>query len=505
MIKNWLASSAAVTALLIVRAAAAQPQYTAQSNTPQWLTDRRYTEGIGIRTGDLELHPGVGGEVGYDSNWFYRSTQPGVANGAPLAPVIPALTFQVTPSLYLSTMTAQRMEGGHAEPPTLAFRGGINATIFGLVGISSDPVAKITSNDINRIDATGSADARLDILPGRPVGGAVGVTYGRVVFPNAVNGVPDFSFSHDDISANAELAIQPGSGTLDWHFGYQFATSLFERDIAKGFTNYTHQAFVRGRWRFRPRTALVYDATLGWNLYAFPGNASNLGLVESTPVRTRIGLTGLITDRFALLAMIGWGASFVSNPVPQMQQYDSLIANAELKWFLAASPGISKATELGLTLSSIAVGYTRDFQGSYLANFDGVDRGYLRFNYFFAGRAVVGIEAGVAAIEYPHLYWLNGQGRGVLLHDSDNATAVAPARGVGFTDVRADAAVFGEYRFSDTLGLNSTFRYGQNFSNARVEIAQPGPPPSVPPPGTIQYFGMAWQRFEVLLGFRWFM
>jgi len=41
-----------------------------------------------------------------------------------------------------------------------------------------------------------------------------------------------------------------------------------------------------------------------------------------------------------------------------------LIANGEVKWYLAASPGIARATDLGLTLSSIALGYTRDFQNS---------------------------------------------------------------------------------------------------------------------------------------------
>src|SRR5436190_14311003 len=53
-----------------------------------WLADRRYTEGTGIRAGDLELHPGIGGEIGYDSNWFLRSHKEGptIANGAPALP-----------------------------------------------------------------------------------------------------------------------------------------------------------------------------------------------------------------------------------------------------------------------------------------------------------------------------------------------------------------------------------------------------------------------------------
>lgn len=61
-----------------------------------WLKDRRYQEGAGIRAGNLELHPGVGGEIGYDSNWFLRTSKEGpqFINGAP---------------------TARRIEGGVSE------------------------------------------------------------------------------------------------------------------------------------------------------------------------------------------------------------------------------------------------------------------------------------------------------------------------------------------------------------------------------------------------------
>jgi len=44
----------------------------AQAQQP-WLADRKYGEGIGVRVGNLELHPGIAGEVGYDSNYFLRA------------------------------------------------------------------------------------------------------------------------------------------------------------------------------------------------------------------------------------------------------------------------------------------------------------------------------------------------------------------------------------------------------------------------------------------------
>src|SRR5579872_5350549 len=110
MTTRGLAPSAVAVALLVSRAASAQTLLS-QPDSPQWLKDRRYAEGIGVRAGDLEVHPGIAGEGGYDSNWFLRSDKQNVANGPPTAPVIPALEFRITPSLYLSTISAQRREG----------------------------------------------------------------------------------------------------------------------------------------------------------------------------------------------------------------------------------------------------------------------------------------------------------------------------------------------------------------------------------------------------------
>jgi hypothetical protein len=229
---------------------------------------------------------------------------------------------------------------------------------------------------------------------------------------------------------------------------------------------------------------LIYDATIGFVSYTNPNEALAAGLVSSTPVRARIGFNGLITDRFAATALVGWGASFYSDTLAAQPQYDSVIGQAELKWFLSASPGVAAASDLGLALSSIAVGYTRDFANSYLGNFYGTDRGYLKFSYFFAGRAIVTLEGGVGAIEYPTIIWGNqgGMQDGQVRHSA-------------FTDIRADATLFSEYRFSDTFGLNGTLRYTANFSNADIPDTEGGP----------GFYDMSWKRFEAYIGVRWFM
>ena len=92
-----LAATSAVLALSSV-AAAQQP----------WLTDNRYGEGIGIRTGNFELHPSIAAEFGYDTNYFQRAgEEPNPPNEVPSeTPVEDAFRLRVTPSLTLSTLRA---------------------------------------------------------------------------------------------------------------------------------------------------------------------------------------------------------------------------------------------------------------------------------------------------------------------------------------------------------------------------------------------------------------
>jgi hypothetical protein len=499
MTKRFLiASAVAVGTLLTTGIAGAQAQLVAQPDSPQWLKDRQYTEGAGIRAGDIELHPGIAAEAGYDSNWFYRSDNNGYANGAPNAPIVPAMVFRVTPSLYLSTISPQRrQEDVVATPPSVAFRAGVNATyreFVGLANTSAPPGSTGNNpNDISRQrNVGGAADMRLDIAPERPLGGAIFASYSRVVQPTIVTADPNLSFNRDEVNAGAEIIVQPGGGTLDWHFGYQFHDTIYETSEGQGFDNILNQAYTRGRWRFTPRTAFVYDGQIGFVSYVNSSQAQSLGLINQAPVRARLGLNGLISDRFAVLAVAGWGATFLDNPAGfgDQPQYDSVIGQAELKWYLSAGPGVASPTDVGLALSSLALGYTRDFQQSLLGNYYGSDRGYLRFSYFFAGRALLTIDGGVAAVEYPTILWGQPLPLGVPANNNVRQNA--------FTDIRPDATVFGEYRFTDAFAINATFRYTSNLSN--VALASVGGAQT-----TASQTSMEWSRIEAFLGLRYFL
>src|SRR5688572_32155785 len=67
---------------------------TAVAQSQPWLGDRRFGGGMGLRAGDFELHPGIAGEVGFDSN-FYQASGRVTPDGA--AAVIPEQFQPVQP------------------------------------------------------------------------------------------------------------------------------------------------------------------------------------------------------------------------------------------------------------------------------------------------------------------------------------------------------------------------------------------------------------------------
>jgi hypothetical protein len=420
-----------------------------------WLKDRRYTEGIGIRAGNFELHPGVGAEFGYDSNYLLRGSREQPAG---------SLHLKVIPSFSISTLSPQRrgVTPG-APPPTVEFRGGINGTYNEFIPVTGTQPAKDLLQDQRNI--TGALDLSLSILPGRPWSGTL---YGDVA-RNAVPSSQGVAGSYDNVSARAggELAWAPGGGLFEWRLGYSFLGKFFEEQST--LTNLTNEVSTRGRWRFLPRTAMLYDARLGFIDYTNGKNKTG-----SHPLRARIGMNGLVTHSVGILAMVGWGSSFYT-PSPQ-EDFDSVIGQAEVRWYLTPNPSNDPAAAT-LSLSSLAAGFTRDFVDSYIGTYYASNRGYASFSYFFGGKFLLVAEGGAAAIQYPNV-----------------TLPVNIAPHAAWTDVRIDASLFGEYRFKDAFGVNLSGRYDGNVSNTVLSLKGGSSPDE-----------LAYNRFQVYLGVRWFM
>jgi hypothetical protein len=450
---------AAVPLLLSVSA-------SAYGQDQPWLADRRYTEGMGYRVGNFELHPGLAVEFGYDSNFFLRASE-GDAQGDPVG----SLRLRVTPSFSFSTLGPQRRGVTQNEaPPTIDFSGGISATYNEFIPISGPAEGKEKMWDQRNVG--GLLDLRLNVLPGRPWSGSFFASVGRLIQPSQEGYVGE-GFNRLTPNAGAELVWNPNSGLLDWRLGYIFNSTIFESASFTNLTNVYHTLQTRGRWRFLPRSALLFDARFGFVQYLGDGEKT-----DSHPLRVQLGYNGLITPNLGALLMAGWGASFY-NPTPQesdatVQDFDSVIGQAEVRYFLtpARSSDPDAATT---TLSSVSVGFLRDFFDAYLGSYTERDRGYLKLTYFFGGRFVVIVDAGA----------------GALVNPSINTNTVSTT---AWTDIRVDASGFAEYRFKDAFGINTTLRYGTRISDKTLAV-----------PGSTIPDNLQWQQFEAYLGARWLM
>jgi hypothetical protein len=420
--------------------------------------------------GDFELHPGASAEFGYDSNYLRVSGLDGT-------PVLGALRLRLTPSFSFSTLTAQRRETAPStSQPSVEFRGGVSLTYNEFIPVSGTDAQKSSISNLRNVGA--NVDMMLHILPGRPWSGQLNASYARILTASADGGASSFNsqgtLNRDVPIGGAELIWAPGSGLLDWRLGYQFQGTLFEDSSVGNLTNLSNQIETRGRWRFLPRTSLVYDAKFGFISYPSPTTNSNNNKVGSHPMRALIGINGLFTSSFAVLAMVGWGASFYqATNGAQTQNFDSAIGQAELKWFITPNPSTDPAAAT-VALSSISVGFLRDFYDSYIGNYFERDRGYLSLSYFYGGKFLLVLDGGAGPVIYPPMPNLKVTGT--------------------TTNIRIDTSLFAEYRFKDAFGLNATVRYNDNID----------------PNGTVITNGAAqshlsFREIEAYLGLRWLM
>jgi hypothetical protein len=444
----------------------------------EFLHDPRVGQGGGVRAGTIEIHPGLAAEVGYDSNYFGRSDKsgPDVINGSPTNPQVDTGMLRVTPSISMQvTPVEKKTSEGTPRSAPYAIQAGVSGTYREFFNPA-------LTNQRN-VGVTGQLG--LAIFPGHEWSGALSGMFTRSVQPTIL-GNPDSSYNNDLIVGVADLAAQPRLGTLSVHAGYMLTGMLFEQSVGSPYNNLVNTGYVRGRWRFLPRTSFLFDGAVSSQNYSDPA-AAGFVLHSSTPIRVRVGLEALLTPVLQVSGMIGYGTTLTnadSSADNTVQNYDSVVGNVELRFSPGGPPGMIPGQKASLLVTTVSVGYNRDYQTSLMGGFIGIDRGYLKADYFFGGSFLITLSGGVGAVEHPNLYFSpsNGASQGVLMANA-------------YTDVMADATVFAEYRLLPTVGINGTVTYAETFSDTQLPVA----------PSSTQYYDMNVRRVTAFFGARWFM
>lgn len=436
---------AALAALLA--AFAARPS---SASAQGWLENLQDAEGPGIRLGDFELHPGVGVEVGWDSNVFYSDQDP-TASGI----------LRITPHMILSTLGEDREgEGDRAgTPPPVRFRTGIFASYY----------EYFEPNAPDNLGVGGDID--LTINPERPFSFDLGGTYRRSIEPFTEFGPPGNEFGRHSGNVNATARLQTTGGALTGSLGYRLGFDLFEGEQFQYTNNVRHSPTAEFAWKFLPQSALIYDANYTYtdffNTGASPEGASRL--VDSSMYRTRVGFNGFLTRTFSITAMAGYAATFFNGDT-LFDESDTFVAKLDLR--LETAPG-----------TVFSAGYERDLQVSYIGGYFQVDRGLVSVSTLVAGRVLVRVNGSIGRMDFGPLVGADGNPLGVD-GTSDR------------TDLRLLANLFIEYRLLDWLGINGSVRYSSTLTDFEFTRDLGDPVPVVDP--------AEFQKVQLWLGVRVF-
>jgi hypothetical protein len=293
--------------------------------------------------------------------------------------------------------------------------------------------------------------------------------------PTLVGDQSGNSFNRYVLSGGAGINWRPGGGILTWRLGGLVRHTGFVDSVFDDLDNTKASVVTSGRWKFLPRTALLYRGELGFQSYS----TNTPGRVDSTPIDSQLGISGLVTNHFGLLVMGGWHATFYDGSADgTVQDYDGPVGRAELAWYPMPAPTLQQGSAV-VGLSSVAVGYLRDVQNSYLGNFVQRDRLYTTFDYFAGGQILLKLTGGFTMNHHPQSFFNDGA-----------------ARKEAFQENRADASAFLEYRFADTLVVNLDLGYTAALSDEEI-------PADSANPEVLDV--IKFNRFQAMLGLRWFM
>jgi hypothetical protein len=401
---GWIAPATALLLLLLAPAARA--------------------EGPGIRLGkQLVFHPGIGVDIGYDSNLFFAQGN-----------TVGAAFLRLRPQLDLATRPAQR--GGN-QPHYVDFRlnFGLNYTEW----LTPDPnIARYRFVAIN-------AGMLLTILPHYPFTIDIYDNYSRSVqlpyLQLPVNIVRNTN------EAGIRLRYRPGGGRLELQGSYGFGIDFFEDPQFQDLNVFIHRAQLRLSWKFFPKTAIYVEASETAFIYQRVGTFAH---PNGFPVRVTAGLIGLLTAKLQLHAWIGYGNGlYQPNPLTGVQgpSPNTAIGGFQLDW----RPTI---------LSTGSIGFIHDFQNSLLGSYYDFDRAFISWLQHIWRFSLT------ARLQYDNIRYQGIQPQSGLMPNPDMSLTRS--------DNRLALLFSAQYNFKDWLSLSAAYQLLYNQTDAQLNLGPQG-------------------------------
>ncbi len=427
-----------------------------RAQAQQWLSDRARAEGRGIHTGAFILHPGIGTELGWDSNVF-------LAEHDPIDRTEDSAILRISPHLNFNTP---------GEGAKLTFRGGLNASMRHYFATSESDRA-LTINLGENLNLKWQA---------APVFGVeLFQDLSRTAVPftdpgAATSATGNTNFGRNQIGVGTRLQLSSVSQLLKGGLGYRYDFDMYDAGVFDANDAKAHTISADTSWEFLPKTALVWGGHVRLRSYDEP-DASGIGeRNDSTETSSRIGLNGALTARIGFTLGVGYGAGFFDDD----GDYENVLAQVEARWKISDNAGLT-------------LGYDRTTSPSYLGNSMDSDRVKASLSSLFSGVFLLALRAELTFLSF-------GPDDDLIAQEVQNAEAAgetlapADAPSADRDDKHLMTNLSGEYRFTDWFALTGELGYSQNFTTyVYPDMAGVGDDPA------------KWRRFEAWLGVRAFL
>lgn len=311
------------------------------------LTTRGLTSGLKLGE-DAILHAGLYADIGYDSNVFY-----GASSGAQTAPVM-----HVTPRLEVTNALRD------GSVPT--------GTYYNLFASLNYRKYLSDKTEVTRQDALNpSLGGNVTFSSGQALSLSLTETFSRYEQAPYSSGADPIV--RNDNMASASLAFAPGGGRLRVMLRYTNLIDKFEGSYDSG-SNMGNEGVLDVGWRWLPRTTIYAQVAQGAITYF----NSNPNVSNSYPLRTLLGLRGLLTEKLRVNLGAGYNNAFYSSGTSP-SGLGNLGLVAELNYQIT-------------TLTRAGIGYHHDFTNSpFVGRYYDMDAVYAAYQQMVASRIMTNL------------------------------------------------------------------------------------------------------------------
>jgi hypothetical protein len=299
----------------------------------------------GLKLGDEAiLHAGVFADIGYDSNVFYATSG----------------SDKTSPVLHITP----RLEITNAEKDG-SIPGG---TYYDVTGSVDYRKYLSNSDQVTEQDAINpSVGGTVDFSSGQALSFGLSEAFSRIQMAPYQAGDP---ITRDGNMASATLKFAPGGGRLKVMLRYTNLIDKYEGAYDSG-SNMGNEGVLDIGWRWLPRTSLYAQVAQGVITYFNSGTVDR----SSHPLRTLLGIRGLLTEKLGVNIAAGYSNAFYS------------AGNSPTGF---GNVGI--ITELNYTMSLLSragIGYHHDFVNSpFIGGYYNMDAIYGSYQQMVASRLV---------------------------------------------------------------------------------------------------------------------